>query len=111
MSNYCTGCKYDPSKRTGDDACPFTVFYWDFLIRHRAKFAKNPRMAQILGNIDRFGADNVQQITISAKRLRDSFGIGDIDKPWAESEASGRTYVASHTGKDHAKVAAPPLFS
>ena len=111
MSNYCTDCKYDPSKRTGDDACPFTVFYWDFLIRHRAKFAKNPRMAQILGNIDRFDADNMQQITISAKRLRDSFGIGDVDKPRAESEASGRTYVASHKGEDHAKVAAPSLFS
>jgi deoxyribodipyrimidine photolyase-related protein len=94
MSNYCTGCKFDPSKRTGDDACPFTVFYWDFLHRHREKFAKNPRMAQILGNLDRFGETNVQQITVSAKKLRQRFGIGVIDRPRSDSEASGRTYVA-----------------
>ncbi|MFN5946209.1 MAG: cryptochrome/photolyase family protein [Phycisphaerae bacterium] len=95
MSNYCTGCKLDPSKRTGDDACPFTVFYWDFLHRHRDRFAKNPRMAQILGNLDRFGETNVQQITVSAKKLREKFGIGAIDRPRSDSEASGRTYVAS----------------
>jgi deoxyribodipyrimidine photolyase-related protein len=25
MSNHCKGCAYDRKKRTGDDACPFTV--------------------------------------------------------------------------------------
>ena len=34
MSNYCKGCAYDRTKRVGDDACPFTTLYWDFLLRH-----------------------------------------------------------------------------
>ena len=46
MSDYCKGCAYDPKKRTGPTACPFTTMYWDFLARHEAKFAKNNRMAQ-----------------------------------------------------------------
>jgi len=45
MSNYCKGCTYDRTKRTGDDACPFTTLYWDFLLRHADRFVKNPRMS------------------------------------------------------------------
>jgi deoxyribodipyrimidine photolyase-related protein len=46
MSDYCGGCRYDRKRRTGDDACPFTTLYWDFLARHAARFGKNPRMAR-----------------------------------------------------------------
>ena len=37
---------YDRKKRTGDDACPFTVLYWDFFLRHQERFVKNPRVAR-----------------------------------------------------------------
>ena len=53
MSNYCGTCPYDPKKRVGDDACPFTTLYWDFLARNRERFAKNHRMAQQLAGINR----------------------------------------------------------
>ena len=43
MTNYCKGCFFDPKKRTGDDACPFTTLYWDFLDRNREGFARNHR--------------------------------------------------------------------
>jgi deoxyribodipyrimidine photolyase-related protein len=37
---------YDRKKRTGDDACPFTVLYWDFFLRHQDRFVNNPRVAR-----------------------------------------------------------------
>ena len=42
MSDYCGDCRYDPRKRTGDDACPFTTLYWDFLARHDERLAGQP---------------------------------------------------------------------
>ena len=53
MSDYCKGCIYDPKKRTGDKACPFTTLYWDFLDRNRNEFSSNHRMAQQLAGINR----------------------------------------------------------
>lgn len=46
MSDHCGGCAYDPKRRTGKDACPFTTLYWDFLARHEERFAGNHRMAR-----------------------------------------------------------------
>jgi deoxyribodipyrimidine photolyase-like uncharacterized protein len=46
MSDHCKGCVYDRKKRTGDDACPFTVLYWDFFLRHQERFVKNPRVVR-----------------------------------------------------------------
>jgi len=67
MSNYCKPCKYDPKKRTGEDACPFTTLYWDFLERHRADFAGNHRMAQQLAGIDRLS--DVTELKNRAKEV------------------------------------------
>jgi deoxyribodipyrimidine photolyase-related protein len=53
MSDYCSGCRYDPRKRTGPDACPFTAGYWAFLHRARPRLAGNHRMGQALRGLDR----------------------------------------------------------
>ncbi|MEN9630787.1 MAG: hypothetical protein RJA10_4015, partial [Pseudomonadota bacterium] len=53
MSPLCKGCRYDPAQRTGDAACPFTTLYWDFLMRHEARLAANPRMALQVKNVAR----------------------------------------------------------
>ncbi|MFO0857053.1 MAG: cryptochrome/photolyase family protein [Phycisphaerales bacterium] len=75
MSNYCKSCKYDPATRTGPNACPFTVFYWDFLLRNRTTFSNNQRMSMMYKNVDQLSEQTRVEITIEAKRLRKRFGI------------------------------------
>src|SRR6476660_7397431 len=48
MSDYCGSCRYDPRKRVGDDACPFTAGYWAYLDRNAERLEGNHRMARPL---------------------------------------------------------------
>jgi deoxyribodipyrimidine photolyase-related protein len=48
MSDYCGSCFYRVKDKLGERACPFNALYWDFVARHADRFAKNPRMAQIV---------------------------------------------------------------
>jgi deoxyribodipyrimidine photolyase-related protein len=57
MSDYCGGCAYRVKDKTGPRACPFNLLYWHFLIRHRDRFASNPRMGQIYATWDRMAED------------------------------------------------------
>lgn len=77
MSNYCEGCRYTPSERTGPKACPITTLYWDFLLRHRERFRGNRRMSMILANVDRMAEAERVQITVSARTLRDRLGVSE----------------------------------
>ena len=53
MSDYCAFCRYDPKKSEGEDACPMTVLYWDFLSRNRNRLKANRRMDFQFKNLDR----------------------------------------------------------
>ena len=53
MSDHCGDCAYDPKKRLGDDACPFTAGYWSFVHRHRDLLAKNNRTQRSVASMDR----------------------------------------------------------
>ncbi len=78
MSNFCKDCHYDVKRRDGDRPCPFNVFYWDFLIRHRDRFADNHRMALILKNVERMDRGEKIGIRNRGNGLRERFGIGEI---------------------------------
>ena len=70
MSNYCDGCRYAPDESTGDSACPFTTLYWDFLLRHEARFEKHPRAAMQWRMLQRLDEGQRVSIKIQANRLR-----------------------------------------
>jgi deoxyribodipyrimidine photolyase-related protein len=53
MSDHCGDCVYDPKKRLGDDACPFTAGYWNFVHRNRDMLANNNRTQRVVANMDR----------------------------------------------------------
>ena len=70
MSDYCGGCRFDPTKRTGDDACPFTTLYWDFLDRNRRRLAGIHRLQMPLRSLERIDADELGQIRRRARDIR-----------------------------------------
>ncbi len=70
MSNYCSGCRYDPAVATGPKACPFTTLYWDFLMRHEPRLRANPRMAMQIRNVDRLTDEKRSAIQTQAAELR-----------------------------------------
>ncbi len=73
MSDHCGRCRYDPKQRTGEDACPFTTLYWDFLDRNRKRLAANHRMKLQVRNLDRIDAAELGQIRKQARTLTRSF--------------------------------------
>jgi deoxyribodipyrimidine photolyase-related protein len=75
MSNYCRTCPFDPASRTGAQACPFTTFYWDFLMRNRKRFQKNRRMGMVLRNVDRLAKRERADIVAQADSRRAEYGI------------------------------------
>ncbi len=70
MSNYCKGCRYKPDQAIGEEACPFTTLYWDFLNRHQSRFKKNNRMTMQLKNLERKSAKDLKQIRQRAEQIR-----------------------------------------
>ncbi len=70
MSPYCKSCRYDPALRAGDSACPFTTLYWDFLMRHEATLARNPRMALQVKNVARLTDAQKQAVNERAAAIR-----------------------------------------
>ncbi|MGK0269515.1 MAG: deoxyribodipyrimidine photolyase-related protein [Cocleimonas sp.] len=70
MSNYCKNCRFKPSESIGEDACPFTTLFWDFLITHENNFQKNPRMGFMLKNLQRKDENEIKMIQSEARELR-----------------------------------------
>ncbi len=64
MSDYCRHCRYDVTKRVGEDACPFNALYWDFLARNEDKLRPNRRLAMPYRNWDKQSGEN-QEATLA----------------------------------------------
>ena len=70
MSNYCKNCPKDPKEKIGENACPFTTLYWDYLIRHQDTLKSNHRMGLQLRNLNRLNEGDRSVITKAASEIR-----------------------------------------
>ena len=66
MSDYCSGCAYKVKEKSGPQACPFNLLYWHFLIRHRERFAMNPRMGPMYRTWDKMEAGHKARVLADA---------------------------------------------
>ncbi|MEE4194232.1 MAG: cryptochrome/photolyase family protein [Anaerolineae bacterium] len=73
MSDYCSGCSYDPGIKLGSRACPFNYLYWNFLIINQAQLQSNPRMALIYRNLERMPPEQRDEIFRSATDFLQQF--------------------------------------
>ena len=78
MSNYCSHCRYDPDAATGEDACPFTSLYWNFLDRHQERLSGNRRMNFQLANVRRKSDEDLQAIAERVETVRAMTEAGTI---------------------------------
>ncbi len=76
MSDYCSGCPFDPAQRTGADACPLTTLYWSFLDRHRGLLERNPRMGRQLAALRRLS--DIEAVRRRAKEVTNRLFAGQL---------------------------------
>jgi deoxyribodipyrimidine photolyase-related protein len=69
MSDHCGNCAYDPKKRLGDDACPFTAGYWTFVHRHRDRLARNMRTRRSVSSMERL--KNIDAVVAQEARRKE----------------------------------------
>jgi deoxyribodipyrimidine photolyase-related protein len=76
MSDHCGRCSFDPRKRVGEDACPFTTLYWAFIDRHSAKLRKNHRTGRQVRALERLG--DLPEIRKRAKEVLARLNRGEL---------------------------------
>ena len=78
MSDYCGDCVYSVKEKVGERACPFNLLFWDFMVRHRAQFERNPRMGQMYRTWDRMNEDKRCAVLADARRVLDKLDAGEV---------------------------------
>jgi deoxyribodipyrimidine photolyase-related protein len=76
MSDFCGGCRFDRKARTGEDACPFTTLYWDFVARHADRFAGDARMARQVASARKL--DDLPAVRTRAAEVLDRLDRGAL---------------------------------
>jgi deoxyribodipyrimidine photolyase-related protein len=79
MSDYCSGCVYDPKIKLGAGACPFNLLYWNFLAENAARLRGNPRMAMPYRTLEAMDTARRDQVLAEARAFLD--GLGDLPDP------------------------------
>ncbi|WP_165360561.1 cryptochrome/photolyase family protein [Candidatus Chloroploca sp. Khr17] len=75
MSDYCASCRYNAKQRTGPDACPFNLLYWNFLITHEEALRANPRLGPAVLGLNRLTAEERTVIQQEARLVLERLGF------------------------------------
>ena len=84
---HCKSCRFDPAARVGETACPYTTLYWDFLARHEALLARNPRMTLQVKNLARLTLADRQAVQERATAIRRGHGAAQTMHQVAHSRS------------------------
>jgi deoxyribodipyrimidine photolyase-related protein len=76
MSDHCKDCAFDPTKRVGETACPFTTLYWDFLARNEEVLRPNHRLGNQLGSMRKLS--DLDMVRKRATEIRSRLSSGDL---------------------------------
>ena len=77
MSDYCRKCHYDVKDAVGERACPFNALYWDFMARHKDRFAGNQRMQMPLRTLERMDPARVASLRSRAAGFLAAMDAGE----------------------------------
>ena len=78
MSDYCKGCAYKVSVKTGAGACPFNLLYWHFLDRHRERFSNNARIGNMYRTWDRMDDEKRATVLSEAEAFLNRMEAGEV---------------------------------
>ncbi len=76
MGQFCRDCRYESKQRIGEDACPFTTLYWDFLARNADAFGSNHRMFQQFAGLRRLS--DIEQVRLRAAEVLAGLEAGTV---------------------------------
>lgn len=69
MSNYCSSCHYNKSKKFEDDACPFNSLYWNFLDEKQTALSSNFRMKMMYSLLNKMSSEERAKIKEKANHI------------------------------------------
>ncbi len=69
MSDYCSGCRYNPKDRLGNNACPFTILYWNFLSEHETHLRSKSRLGPAVLGLGRLDSAERAAIEPAARQI------------------------------------------
>ncbi|MCB1122297.1 MAG: cryptochrome/photolyase family protein [Verrucomicrobiae bacterium] len=75
MSDYCTGCKYNPRDKLGETACPLNYLYWNFIMANEEQLGDNPRMSMPYRNLKKMSDARKQEIAQASQDFLEANGI------------------------------------
>ena len=78
MSDYCSGCRFSPSKKLGEGACPFNYLYWNFLISKEKQLRSNPRMGLAYRNLFNKPEAEIDAIVQQSEQFLETLAVGKV---------------------------------